>query len=202
VIFLPTRQLLNYPITGLSGGEMKSYKTEKIGGLFLLITPSAVIASAVLWLVLTLAAIYLFEVDLLPAVVGGLIAVSLHWLGELWHQKGHALAARRTGYPMDGVRLWTLLGASLYPRDEPVLPADVHIQRALGGPIASFILILIAIGLVLVVRSTGGLPLLLAQFLLLENVFVFFLGAFLPLGFTDGSTLLKYWGKREHLLRG
>jgi hypothetical protein len=176
---------------------MKSYKTEKIGGLFLIITPSAVIASAVLWLVLSLAAVYLFDVAPIAAVFGGLLAVGLHWLGELWHQKGHAVAARRTGYPMDGVRLWTLLGASLYPRDEPEVTADIHIQRALGGPIASFILILIAVILLLVVRTAGGVPLLLAQFFLLENIFVFFLGAFLPLGFTDGSTLLQYWGKRS-----
>jgi hypothetical protein len=33
-------------------------------------------------------------------------------------------------------------------------------------------------------------------FSFLENLFVFTLGAFLPLGFTDGSTLLRYWGKR------
>jgi hypothetical protein len=139
----------------------------------------------------------LLDLTLLPAAFGSLLAVGLHWLGELWHQKGHALAARRVGYPMDGVRLWTLLGASLYPRDEPTLPADIHIQRALGGPIASFVLILIALLLLLVVRPTGGVPLLLAQFFLLENIFVFFLGAFLPLGFTDGSTLLRYWGQRS-----
>jgi hypothetical protein len=97
---------------------------------------------------------------------------------------------------MVGVRLWTLLGASLYPRDEPTLPGAVHIQRALGGPIASFILVLIALVLVLIVKPAGGVPLLLAQFFLLENIFVFFLGAFLPLGFTDGSTILRYWGEK------
>jgi hypothetical protein len=175
---------------------MRAYKTEKFGGLFLIITPSAVFASAVLWVVLVLAAMNLFDVLLIPAVFGGLLAVGLHWLGELWHQKGHAVAARRTGFPMDGIRLWWLLGASLSPRDEQGVTADVHIQRALGGPIASFILILIAALLLLVVRSSGGLPLLLAQFFLLENIFVFFLGAFLPLGFTDGSTLLRYWDQR------
>jgi hypothetical protein len=30
-----------------------------------------------------------------------MIAVGLHWLSELWHQKGHARAAKRTGYPME-----------------------------------------------------------------------------------------------------
>ena len=175
---------------------MKTYKTGPIGGLYFWITPSADIASAAFWLVLTLIAIYLLDVPLAAAVFGGLLAVGLHWLGELWHQKGHAIAARRTGYPMSGVRFWALLGASMYPRDEPPVTADVHIQRALGGPIASFILVLIAAILLLVVRPAGGVPLLLAQFFLLENIFVFFLGAFLPLGFTDGSTLLRYWDHR------
>lgn len=175
---------------------MKTYKTGQIGGLYFWITPSAVIASAALWVVLTLIAVFLFDVPPAAAVFGGFLAVGLHWAGELWHQKGHAIAARRTGYPMSGVRLWTLLGASMYPRDEPVVTADVHIQRALGGPIASFILVLIAAILLLVVTPAGGVPVLLAQFFLLENIFVFFLGAFLPLGFTDGSTLLQYWGKR------
>jgi hypothetical protein len=179
--------------TGVKGYR---YKTEEIGGLFLIITPSAVISSAVLWLVLVWVGISFFGLTLLTALFGGLLAVGLHWLGELWHQKGHALAARRTGYPMVGVRLWTLLGASLYPRDEPTLPGAVHIQRALGGPIASFILVLIALVLGLIVKPAGGVPLLLAQFFLLENIFVFFLGAFLPLGFTDGSTILRYWGEK------
>ncbi|MFZ0544673.1 MAG: hypothetical protein WAM60_04515 [Candidatus Promineifilaceae bacterium] len=176
---------------------MKSYKTGIFGDLFFVITPSAVIASAVLWLVLTLIAIYLLDVAPVAAVIGSLLAVALHWMSELWHQKGHAVAARRTGYPMVGVRLWTLLGASLYPRDEPALSADVHIQRALGGPIASLILVPIALVLLFASNSAGGVPLLLAKFFLLENTFVFFLGAFLPLGFTDGSTLLQYWGKRS-----
>ena len=175
---------------------MKTYKTGTIGGLFFLITPSAVIATAVLWLLLSFIAITVLDIEIGAAVFGGLLAVALHWLGELWHQKGHAVAARRTGYPMVGVRLWLLLGASLYPKDEPEVSANVHIQRALGGPIASLILVFIAFILVLVMQTTGGLPLLLAQFFLLENIFVFFLGAFLPLGFTDGSTLLKYWGQR------
>lgn len=175
---------------------MSSFKAGRIIGLQLWITPSAVIASAVLWLVLTLLAAFLFDVALIEAVLGGLIAVGLHWLSELWHHKGHALAAQRTGYPMRGVRLWTLLGLSLYPKDEPELPANIHIQRALGGPIASFILTLVAAALLFVTLPVGGMPLLLTQFFLLENLFVFFLGAFLPLGFTDGSTLLHWWPKR------
>jgi hypothetical protein len=37
---------------------------------------------------------------------------------------------------------------------------------------------------------------LLATFFFLDNLLVLTLGSFLPLGFTDGSTLLEWWGKR------
>jgi hypothetical protein len=37
---------------------------------------------------------------------------------------------------------------------------------------------------------------LVSAFFFLENLFVFTLAAFLPLGFTDGSTLLEWRGKR------
>jgi hypothetical protein len=33
-------------------------------------------------------------------------------------------------------------------------------------------------------------------FFFLDNLLIFTLGVFVPLGFTDGSTLLRWWGKR------
>jgi hypothetical protein len=36
---------------------------------------------------------------------------------------------------------------------------------------------------------------MLALFAFWNNLLFFTLGALLPLGFTDGSTLLKYWGQ-------
>ncbi|MBX7251031.1 MAG: hypothetical protein K1X50_03540, partial [Candidatus Promineofilum sp.] len=59
----------------------------------------------------------LFRLSPAEAVAGGVLAAALHFLSELWHQKGHARAATRTGYPMTGVRLWGVLGTSLYPPD-------------------------------------------------------------------------------------
>jgi hypothetical protein len=35
-----------------------------------------------------------------------------------------------------------------------------------------------------------------AALVLLDNLLVFTLGAFLPLGFTDGSTILRWWRRR------
>lgn len=99
---------------------------------------------------------------------------------------------------MMGIRFGSfgLLAASQYPLDEPELPAVIHIRRALGGPIGSLIASLLAGGIALLLRNTGGVPWWVTLFFFLDNFVVFTLGSLLPLGFTDGSTLLVWWGKR------
>ncbi len=174
-------------------------KTIPLGrflGLELRAVPSAAAGSALIWLALALAGRAALQLDWAQALLGGLIGTLLHWLGELWHHVGHARAARKTGYPMTGVELFWIFGRSLYPADEPELPAKTHIRRALGG--WPFSVMLAAVGGVLVLWLRTAPPLVfgLAVFFCAENLFVFGLGAFLPLGFTDGSTLLKYWGKQ------
>ena len=69
-------------------------------------------------------------------------------LGDVYkrQQLGHARAAEQVGYPMEGVHLWGVLGTSVYPTDEPELPAEVHVERALGGPKASAVLAVAAGG--------------------------------------------------------
>jgi hypothetical protein len=146
--------------------RMKEFPLGSLGGLRLSAVPSAVAGLLILAVVLTLAALLLLDLTLAQAILFGLFGTLLHFLSELAHQFGHAWAAQRTGYPMTGVRFWTIFGASLYPADEPPLPAAVHIRRALGGPPVSLLLALLA------------LPLVLA------------------LGFNDGSTLLYWWGKK------
>ena len=175
---------------------MTKIKLGKVAGLELSARPSAIVGFVLLWVLLGGVAALLLKVPLGEAIVGGFIAVVLHYVSEIVHNLGHAWAARRTGYPMIGVRLFGVLGVSLYPQDEPPLPADVHIRRALGGPAASLLLTLVAAVITLVLRPARDTPWLVAAFCFLENLLVFTLGAFLPLGFTDGSTLLEWWGKR------
>ncbi len=137
----------------------------------------------------------LLRLEAFLALEFGAACALLHILGEVWHNLGHAAAARRAGFPMQGITFWGLLAASCYPEDEGRLTARVHIWRALGGPTASLLLTALAgLGLVL---SWGSLSLSfwIALFFFLDNLLVYSLGAFLPLGFTDGSTLL-YWLKR------
>ncbi|MCZ7672722.1 MAG: hypothetical protein M5U34_39195 [Chloroflexi bacterium] len=86
-------------------------------------------------------------------------------------------------------------GHSLYPPDEPTLPGRIHIKRALGGPIVSGVLALLLAFVAIALRPIGGIPLMAASLAFFENLFVFSLGAFLPLGFTDGSAILHYWNR-------
>ena len=138
----------------------------------------------------------LLKLPIGAAIAVGLVATLLHWLSEAWHQLGHAWAARRTGHPMTGVRLWGVLSTSVYPADEGPLPARVHVRRALGGPAASLLLTLAAGGVALALRGAPGGLRAPTLFLFLENLFVFTLQALVPLGFNDGATL-RHWLREE-----
>jgi len=172
------------------------YRLGSFAGLRLSARPSAPLSALALWIILSGVGIGLLKLSWLAAILGAMVAVLLHWLSELLHQLGHAQAARRTGYPMMGIEFWLLLSSSLYPPSEPELPAALHIRRALGGPIASLALTLLASLAALALHGLGGVFWWVALFFFLDNLLVFTLGAFLPLGFTDGSTLL-YWNRER-----
>lgn len=176
-----------------------------VAGLRITAKPSAFITLAWMWTILTYGAIALFKLSVNEAIVGALVATLLHWLSELAHQIGHRIAARQTGYPMIGVCFWGPLASSVYPKDEPSLPGRLHIKRALGGPIMSGMITLVAGFLYLFLSGTftigqsephlNSVIVLVSLFFFLDNLLVFTIGAFLPLGFTDGSTILHWWGK-------
>jgi hypothetical protein len=176
---------------------MHDFRVGMLAGLTFTAAPSAVLGTLLLWLALGALGSLWLGLPPLAAAVGGLAAALLHWLGEAVHQLGHARAARRTGHPMRGVRLWLVLGSSLYPPGEGELPGPVHIRRALGGPAASLVFSLAAAVLAALLFPLGGLARYLSLFLFLDNLAVYTLGSLLPLGFTDGSTLWTWWGKRQ-----
>ncbi len=177
---------------------MNEYKLGKVAGLSLSIEPLAIIGSILLLVLLSGVAIGVLKLPVGEAIGASLLALILHWVSAIAHHLGHAWAARRTGYPMMGIRLGTLglLGTSLYPPDEQALPATIHIRRALGGPIASLLFSLVAAIAALALRIVGGALGWVGVFFFLDNLVVLTLGALLPLGFTDGSTLLQWWGRR------
>ena len=166
----------------------------RLASLELSARPSALLSSLLLWTLLTVLGWFLFE-ELTAAILFGLLSTLLHWLSEFIHHLGHARAAHRTGYPMTGVRAWFIFGQSLFPPDEPPLPGRVHIRRALGGPLASILLGAIAGASALLVSPTASFAWWILVVIMLDNWLINGCGALLPLGFTDGSTLLAWWGK-------
>lgn len=154
---------------------MTEYKLGKFAGLSLSAGPSAVAGSVALLVVMLAVAMGLLQLPVWEAIVGSLAAVILHWTATLAHQLGHAWAARRTGHQMTGVRFGALglLGTSQYPSEEPALPADVHIRRALGGPVGSLLISLVAAMLTLLLRNSVGVSFWLALFFFLDNFLVF-----------------------------
>jgi hypothetical protein len=149
-----------------------------------------VTGSLIVWAALGLVGIYLLDFSLPKALILAFGALMLHWVAVLLHQAGHALAARWTGHPMIGLHLWGVLSSSRYPSDEAPLAAQVHVRRALGGPILSFV-VACASWLLLLLLAPGTWGWWLALFFCVDNLLVFTIGSLLPLGFTDGSTLLN-----------
>lgn len=173
----------------------KTIRLGTIGGIPILARPVTLVGFLLLWLVLAGLGVLWLKFDLGTALVAGLIATLLHLVADLVHSLGHAWAAARTGYPMSAILFLGVLAATLYPKDEPALPGRIHVQRALGGPLASLILSVIAGLIALAARDLGGAVGWVTLFWFVENLFVFTLQVFIPLGFNDGSTLLKWWGK-------
>lgn len=177
---------------------MSPIKVGRIAGLDVSFTQFSVVSLLALWVLLCGVGFFFLQLPPLQSIFAGLVALVLHVLSAFVHQFGHAWAARRVGHPMTGVRFWFVLSASRYPRDEPELPASVHIRRALGGPLWSFGAAAVGGVLVLVAAliRAEGLALDLTLFFFLDNLIVFAIGALVPLGFDDGSTILNWWRKQ------
>lgn len=170
------------------------YPIGKIGKLDITADASAVAGGLLLWAILIAVGRRFFRLRPGAALAGGLIATGLHFLSELWHQAGHARAAEATGYPMTGIHLWGVLGASVYPADEPELPGEIHVARAMGGPRASARLAVVGGVLALLAWPLGGIVYMITLLFALGNWLIFTLGAFIPLPFmeTDGTILQRY----------
>ncbi len=93
---------------------------------------------------------------------------------------------------MTGVRLWFIFGASEYPADEPELPASMHLRRALGGPMVSLVVSAALAPLAWYFWSAEEwLPTGWLAVMTFADSLIFSVGAFVPLGFNDGSSILR-----------
>lgn len=122
----------------------------------------------------------------------GVAAALIHWSSDVVHQLGHFMAGRRAGFPLERLRADGVLVASFYPRDEPELPPEIHMQRALGGAPVSLLLAFLGWLSWRATPSGARAARFLSAVVALENFLVFFLGAFLPLSWTDGGALIRW----------
>ena len=171
-----------------------------VGNVRLSARRSAIMCSVVLWAFYSALAGFLLNLPPGVALAAGLLALALHWLSEVAHQFGHVWAGQRVEYAATGIQLRWVFSSTLYPVDEPPLPTAIHLRRALGGPVLSFLLMFMAAALCLGLLSVGGFAWRLAGIFALQNVLVFIIGL-LPLGFTDGSTLLRLRSARPAQMR-
>jgi Zn-dependent protease len=171
-----------------------------LNGIPISFRPSAVWGTIGLWIALALLSAAIFDLTVVEVIIAGFLGMLIHWASEIFHQFGHAWAARRTGHPMQGIELYFIIGASVYPADEGDLPAEIHIRRALGGPIFSFALAIVGGILFALTESSGGLVAWITFYLFAVNLVVFSVAALIPLPQfileNDGATILEWWGKR------
>ncbi len=141
-------------------------------------------------------AIGLLKLSPAPAILDTPVAIVLRWLSVVIHQLGHMLAARLARYPMRGTVLWLLPSPSISPKEEPALPADIHIRRMLGGPITSLALAPLAGLCALGPHGPGGILWWIALFFFPENLLALMLGAIWPPGCTEARPLLSWVQRR------
>ncbi len=120
-------------------------------------------------------------------VVGGL-ALALTVLADLVHVFGHTVSARLAGAPMDRVRVALGIPRTLYDNND--VPPATHRLRALGGPIANLLALLLSL---LWRRATRPASAArdLADVSCLGHGVLFF-GSLVPLPIFDAGTILKW----------
>ncbi len=161
------------------------------------ITPLCVVTYLILIPPFTWLGMTLRNLTLLEGLVASAFIVILMFVTENIHQLGHAWAAKSVGYPMIGIRHFSWFSGSIYPKDEPPLPPQTHIKRALGGFWINILIGLALAPLAFYLWTLNGVAAFTVVAVSVWNFFVLGLGALLPIdfsGFTvDGGTIVRYW---------
>lgn len=158
---------------------------------------SAFIGSLILAIILMGAAMTLGGLNTQDAILAACVALALHWLAVLVHNYGHFFVAKRIGYPSTGLLLRLIFARVNYPEDEGELTPQIHLKRALSGPLFSLILALLVVPIALAwLIPRDGIAQFLGYWLVLDYGWVFTFGAlFPPMRFewftNDGGTILN-----------
>lgn len=162
---------------------------------------SALFGSIGLLVLTTALAVFFTDLTPLDALIAGLLATFLHWFGEVLHQYGHFLAAEFVDKPSTGVRVWGILGTTLYPKNEGQVLPIAHIRRAIGGPIMSFFVLNAFILLAVVFWSVSDMFRFLVAWAIFEHIAIYTVGALIPVKIgnfsSDGGTILTYWRQKQ-----
>lgn len=170
-------------------------------GLTTSITPASLIAFGLAAIGLSIVALIQANLSVGEGLAAGGLGALIMFAGDWLHQLGHAWAARRTGYPMTGMRYHSIFAASEYPPDEPPLPARVHLSRALGGFWVNLLIGLLLLPYAFFTSFQNSVLAWLLGFAVFYNLVVLGLGALLPIDipgvFTnDGGTIWRYWRRK------
>ena len=177
---------------------MRNIRVGRFAGLDYFIDIRLIPGAVVFFVVLGLLGEAVLQLPRETALAVAFVAVLLNYLSVLVHQLGHAWAAQHTGYPMTaiciGIRYIT--GSTLHPPNEPALPGPIHIRRAVGGPIGNLAFSVVAGCVALILKELGEAAVLVGIFFFVYNL-VLGLFSFLRLSFSDGKTLVTWWGKKQ-----
>lgn len=181
---------------------MRTFKLFSLLGVQTTISPVGLASFGIAVFVLAGVAAALSGLALGEALLAGALGAAVMAVSEWLHQMGHALAARRAGYPMRALHFRSILAVSEYPPDEPELPARLHIQRALGGFWVNLLIGLFLAPYAFFLSFAGGMAAWVVGFAAFYNFVVLGLGALLPIDLpgvltTDGATLLRYRGRTD-----
>ena len=86
----------------------KKIRLGKFAGLEVYARKNVFVGFFILWGAFSGLAYFALKLTPLASLGMGVAGVYLHYTFEFWHQYCHAWAARRTGYPMDGL-LYTMV---------------------------------------------------------------------------------------------
>lgn len=180
---------------------LRRFHLFKLAGLTVSFDLTAVIGLAIFGVFLAWLAGTLLPLSPSEAILAAVLSLVIHVISEFLHNVGHSIAARRTGYPMTGLNYYLVIAMSLYPEDEGELPPQVHIRRALGGPLFSMVVMVVCLLILLALWNQDGVIRFVAGFAFGVNLVIFSVGALLPLRIpnvfeSDGGTIL-YWLRQQ-----
>lgn len=122
----------------------------------------------------------MFGQPILTGIAFGIVIELSYFL----HDIGHVLGGKAVGKPMDEALITTIRHVNYY-RGLQDFPKQVHLGRALGGPIFNA-----SIGLAMLLIWQGmGSPIVL--FAVFMNLGIFGLGSLLPLPSIDGEVIWR-----------